>query len=234
VLVYSDLNGNGARDTGEPLLSSAAITVTNSISTVVGTWTTNGTEPHCFTSLPADTYTVAEVNPAGYTSTTPDLVTAVVTAGFGTTVDFGDQMFTPTPTATSTATPTSTATLTSTPTATSTATNTPTRTPTGTPPDFQMATLPLSQALVRGQTITYTTFLTSVNGFNAPVNLSVSGLPTGAAAAFATNPLAPTASTVLTVTTQPTTTVGTYPLTVTGNSASITHTNNITLSVASR
>ena len=100
VLVYHDLNGNGARDADEPLLSGAVITIKNLQGVTVGTWTTNGTEPHCF-YLPPDTYTVTETDPPGYSSSTPNIVTTVVVAGFIASVDFGDYAeSTPTPTPT--------------------------------------------------------------------------------------------------------------------------------------
>jgi CSLREA domain-containing protein len=108
VLVYNDLNGNGLRDPGEPLLPGVTITVTNS-SGVVGIYTTNGVnEPHCFTGLPPDTYTVREQNPPGYPiSTMPDTWAATLSPGATVTVAFGDQALpTPTPTRTPTATPT--------------------------------------------------------------------------------------------------------------------------------
>jgi len=124
VLVYHDLNGNTVRDAGEPLLSGAAVTVQNAQGVTVGIWTTNGTEPYCL-YLSAATYTVIETDPPGYTSTTPNTVTANVTSGVVVSVDFGDKLG---PTATPTLTPTSTAT----PTATSTATQTPTATATAT------------------------------------------------------------------------------------------------------
>ena len=106
VTAYNDLNGNGTRQLGEGLLSGAVITVTDASNIVVGTWTTNGSEPHCFANLPVANYSVVERNPVGYSSTTSDLVSAAVQTGYTTLVDFGDQQFTPTPTATATRTPT--------------------------------------------------------------------------------------------------------------------------------
>ncbi len=98
-------------------------------------------------------------------------------------------------------------------------------------PDFALSAQPASQSAVQGNSVNYTVNLTSTNGFSAPVNLSVSGLPSGSSATFAANSLVPTASTLLTIATQPTTIIGTYPLTITGNSGTLSHSNNITLSV---
>jgi len=80
-------------------------------------------------------YTVEEEQPVGYASTSPDVVEVDVVAGGQHIVDFGEQRYTPTPTATSTPTmtPTPTATATPTPTATPTVTATATATPTETP-----------------------------------------------------------------------------------------------------
>jgi len=149
VLVYNDLANYGTRDVGEPLLTGAMITVTNSTGVVVSTWTTNGTEPHCF-QLPPGNYTVTEQNPTGYVSTTSDTVTSLVLTGYSTIVEFGDRLLTvptstPTPTPTSTSTSTSTPTPTPTPTATPTPTVTPslTATPTPTPRANFHAYLPL-------------------------------------------------------------------------------------------
>ena len=112
VLSFNDLNQNGSRDSGEPCLSARPITVTNSLGQVVGAVTTNGTEPRCFSNLPAGIYTIIEVNPAGYTSTSPDLVTANVgdrrlgvecvwhVQLADTNRDRGNGNFTPTPTPT--------------------------------------------------------------------------------------------------------------------------------------
>jgi len=138
VLAFNDLNGNGLRDQGEPLLAGATITATNFSGVVVGVYTTDGVhEPYCFTGLVPDTYRVEERNPADYPiSTTPDVWAVPLSAGATVTVAFGDQALpTATPTATATRTPTSIVTPTRTPTATPTATQTmtPTPTPTETP-----------------------------------------------------------------------------------------------------
>lgn len=134
VQVYWEMNGNGARDPGEPLVAGAAITVKNSSDAVVGTYTTDAAhEPYCFLGLPPGSYSVVEVNPAGYTSITSDIVAVMVASNVATMVEFGDQPPTPTPTSTSTNTVTATPTATPTSTSTPTVTQTPTRTSTYTP-----------------------------------------------------------------------------------------------------
>jgi hypothetical protein len=130
---------------------------------------------------------------------------------------------TATPTATATATPTATATATPTATATATptatATATPTIAPTPTPspsPNYTISISPASVSLSRaGGTATYTVTITRTNGFNSPVNFTISALPAGATATFIPNPASGNSST-LTIVVSPTTHRGTYPFTVTG------------------
>ncbi len=102
VLAYLDQNGNATRD-GEPLLVNALLTIRDPNGAVIGTRTTNGTEPYCLPNLPPGNYTVTETDPPGYISTTPNLFTITVTPGGSTTTEFGDRVAaTPTPTPTST------------------------------------------------------------------------------------------------------------------------------------
>ena len=121
VLVYRDANGNTARDIGEAILPGATISVTNVSGTLIATFVTDGTEPRCFSGLTPGVYLVSEIDPSGYTSTTPNLLGVFVTAGTTLTLEFGDQAG-----ATSTPTTTATPTITSTPPQTSTPTSTPT------------------------------------------------------------------------------------------------------------
>jgi hypothetical protein len=81
-----------------------------------------------------------------------------------------------------------------------------------------------------GGTATYTVAITRTGGFNSPLTMSVSGLPTGATSTFSPNPAAG-ASTTLSVTVPGSVARGTYPLTVTGTGGSptITHTAGATL-----
>ncbi|MFQ6058430.1 MAG: cohesin domain-containing protein [Anaerolineae bacterium] len=136
VSAYYDMNQDGIRDIEEDLLAGAVITVTNSITLV---HTTTGGEPHCFTRLNRDVYTVQEQDPPGYISTTDNTVIVDATVLTGTIpVEFGDWIAataTSTPTSGATATPTQpiTATATSTSTATSTPTATIMPTPTAIP-----------------------------------------------------------------------------------------------------
>jgi hypothetical protein len=150
VMSYNDLNNNGVRDPGEPLIAGAVITVTNLSTGIVGVYTTTGNEPYCFHSLPPGLYRVEERNPDGYpNSTTPDIWSLTLCCPSSTfTVPFGDKLIyylhlpiimkgwliqppePPTPTPTSTSTPT--------PTQTPRPTRTPTHTPTIPPADPEL------------------------------------------------------------------------------------------------
>jgi hypothetical protein len=101
-------------------------------------------------------------------------------------------------------------------------------------PDFAIAVSPTSVSVVQGGSGSTTTTVTSLNGFNSPTTLSVSGLPTGVTGAFSPNPVTPTggsASSTLTLTATSTATTGTFTVTVTGTSTTLTHSANFTLTV---
>ena len=139
--VYLDTNGDGVRNAGETDgLTGVTINLTLPGGSVVSTLSVGPTGWYQFGDLASGTYTVTEVQPAGYTSTSPDAVVVTVSDSTQPIVNFGEQAFTPTPSPTLIAISTSTATATNTPTntsvpptATPTATNTPappTETPT--------------------------------------------------------------------------------------------------------
>jgi hypothetical protein len=149
-IVWEDINGNGMREDGEPPLAEALIKLFNRHDFEIarvrtaqdGLFRFPGLAPNDSTD-PTDYYTVIEVNPAGYRSTTDDSFLVRVSVNLTTTISFGDiaiwtptpsatRTFTPTPTSTATWTPTWTPTPTATGTATATATPTDTRTPSAT------------------------------------------------------------------------------------------------------
>jgi hypothetical protein len=96
--------------------------------------------------------------------------------------------------------------------------------------DFTVAASPSSVSVTAGGATSYSIAITPVNGFSAPVGLSVSGLPAGAEGIFTLNPA--TASSSLSVTTSTGTPVGTYALTITGVSGSLTHNTTVSFTVA--
>jgi hypothetical protein len=57
---------------------------------------------------------------------------------------------------------------------------------------FLMSITPTNRTMDQNGTTTFTITLTSVNGFNNPVNISVTGVPNGADSSF-TTPIVPTA-----------------------------------------
>lgn len=99
-------------------------------------------------------------------------------------------------------------------------------------PDYSISATPASQTVSQGNSANYTTTIAALNGFTGAVNLTVSGLPTGATASF--NPTSITASgtSTLTITTASTTAIGTYTLTITGTSGSLSHSATVTLTVS--
>lgn len=97
--------------------------------------------------------------------------------------------------------------------------------------DFSISATPASQTVTAGNGTTYTTTISALSGFAGAVNMSVSGLPSGAAATF--NPASVTGSgtSTLAVTTSSITPFGTYTLTITGTSGTLTHSSTVTLVV---
>jgi hypothetical protein len=89
---------------------------------------------------------------------------------------------------------------------------------------FTLESNPTSRTVYQGDSTTYTITVRSFAGFNLPVTLGVSGLPSGATATF--NPLSPqpppggTAQSILKVTVPISTPVGSYALNITGTDTS--------------
>jgi hypothetical protein len=93
------------------------------------------------------------------------------------------------------------------------------------------ATPPLVSVLQGSMAISATTTVAVIpgTGFNGTVSLSVSGLPSGVTASF--SPASATVTSTLTFTASAMATVGTALVTITGASGSLTHTNNLSLTV---
>jgi hypothetical protein len=102
-------------------------------------------------------------------------------------------------------------------------------------PDFNLSASPASQTVLQGNSTTYTATVTSLNGFNSAVSLTVSGCPANTTCTLnpksVTPPANGTATSTLTVQTTSTTPLGTYTLTITGTSGSLTHKTMVTLVV---
>jgi hypothetical protein len=98
-------------------------------------------------------------------------------------------------------------------------------------PDFSISATPASQTVTAGSGTSYSTTVSVVNGFTGTVNLSVSGLPTGASGGFTPASVSGSGSSTLSVSTSSTTPAGTYTLTITGTSGALTHSATVTLLV---
>ncbi|WP_433435638.1 M4 family metallopeptidase [Nonomuraea sp. CA-141351] len=99
--------------------------------------------------------------------------------------------------------------------------------------DFSVSAGPASGTVQAGSAATTTIGTSTTAGTAQTVNLSASGLPTGATAAF--NPASVTSggSSTLTISTAPTTPAGSYNVTVTGTGETATHTATYALTVQS-
>jgi uncharacterized membrane protein len=98
--------------------------------------------------------------------------------------------------------------------------------------DFSVAASPSSQTAAQGQSALFTVTLSPTNGFSAPVQLTASGLPDGAVAAFSPVQLAKGANTSsLSVNTSSSTPIGPATITVTGTSGSTVHRATVNLIV---
>ncbi len=97
--------------------------------------------------------------------------------------------------------------------------------------NFTLSATPASQAVMAGQSATYTATVTPVSGFTGTVAFTVTGLPAGAVGTFTPPSVTGSGSTSLLVTTTGPTPSGTYPLVISGTSGSITRTANVTLIV---
>jgi len=114
-------------------------------------------------------------------------------------------------------------------------TRTATYTLTVTAPNFSISASPSSLPIQLGSSASSTIDITSINGFNQPVQLSVSGAPSGVTATLSPSQVTPpaggTATSTLTVSVGTTATPGSYTLTVTGTSGSLTHSTYISLQI---
>jgi type II secretory pathway pseudopilin PulG len=88
--VYHDANGDGLMDPGEGGLPNVKIQLTGSSRET----TTNSFGVYYMPVSPGD-YAVRETDPPGYSSTTPNTVSATVSSGDNVRVDFGDQSGSP-------------------------------------------------------------------------------------------------------------------------------------------
>jgi PKD repeat protein len=98
-------------------------------------------------------------------------------------------------------------------------------------PDFSISASPSSQTVFAGNPTTYSATVTMNTGFSGTVDLSVSGLPSGATGSFSPTSLSTSGTSTLTVSTSTSTPGGTYQLSIKGTSGNVTHTATVTLVV---
>ncbi len=105
------------------------------------------------------------------------------------------------------------------------------------PPDFSIMAFPTSLTIQQGSSDTSTVTITSINGFNQPVQLFVSGIPSGVMATLNPEQVTPppdgSTTSTLTVSVDTTATTGSYTLTVNGTSGDLTHSKYISLEITS-
>jgi subtilase family serine protease len=97
--------------------------------------------------------------------------------------------------------------------------------------DFAMSISPATQTVTAHKGVSYTTTITMKSGFTGTVNLSVTGLPTGATAKFNPPSLSASGTSTLAISTTGATPAGTYALAVAATSGTLTQTVNVPLIV---
>jgi hypothetical protein len=95
--------------------------------------------------------------------------------------------------------------------------------------DFGISSRPSSWSVMRGSNGLAGVILSSFNGFEAPVSLTISGVPSGVTAQFTANPVDKFSILLLMV--DASASVGKSIITITGTSGSMTHTLNIPLTI---
>lgn len=98
--------------------------------------------------------------------------------------------------------------------------------------DFSLTVLPTGQSVTQGNSAAYSIGTTITAGASQNIVLQVSGLPSGASAAFSPSSIPSGSSASLTVSTTASTPSGTYPLLIQATGSSVTHTQQINLSVS--
>ncbi len=79
--VFNDLSGSGTFENGDPGIAGWTVDLLNSASTVVASTTTNSSGDYSFTGVSPGSYTIQEVQQAGYTPTTPTSISVTVASG---------------------------------------------------------------------------------------------------------------------------------------------------------
>lgn len=105
-------------------------------------------------------------------------------------------------------------------------------------PDFSITASKNSLVIPQSHSDTSVITIASIGGFNQPLNLSVSGAPTGVTATLNPEQVTPlpsgTETSTLSVSVGATALLGNYTLTVTGTNGTLTHTTNIYLTITTQ
>jgi len=99
------------------------------------------------------------------------------------------------------------------------------------PPDFSLSIQPTSVSLARDSSATVTVGVTGSNGFNSPVNVTITGTPVGVTASPSQFSLASGGQQTVLLAADTTAGFGSASLTVTASSGSLSHTGRIALAV---
>jgi len=97
------------------------------------------------------------------------------------------------------------------------------------PPDFSLSSSPSSRTIVQYGSDTFLVRANSMFAFNAPISLTLSGLPSDARYEFNPKSIAPTRTAMLTITAGKT--AGKFVLTITGESGGLTRSDLIVLTI---
>ena len=98
-------------------------------------------------------------------------------------------------------------------------------------PDFTISASPASQTVNAGNSTTYTVTLSALNGFTGAINLTATGLPTGATASFSPSSITGSGTSTLTVSTTAGSSASSTSFSITGTSGSLVHSATATLIV---
>ncbi len=90
--VFLDVNGSGIQDPNEPGISGVTMKLMNSEGGVSQTDITDNDGNYAFSGVSAGTYRVQETDPAGYTSTTNNIVPLSIISGGSAGANFGDKI----------------------------------------------------------------------------------------------------------------------------------------------
>jgi hypothetical protein len=100
-------------------------------------------------------------------------------------------------------------------------------------PDFTISASPSSRSVGAGTSTTFTVTITATGGYSGSVDLSVSGLPTGATGKWSADPVGPPyPSATLTIDTSASTPGGTYSITIRGSDGTTTRSTAVSLAVS--